>query len=146
MCIRDRAVVVPGTIKVSSLATFENGMKVSGPVQESFVTYTSSSGVVTVDVSNAQLYLFQSPSANWTINFSNLGLDQEYAKALSMLITQGSTAYIPNAVQIAGSAQTIVWQGGSAPSGTANGKDLVSFTIYNDGGTYTVLGQLVSYS
>ena len=63
-----------------------------------------------------------------------------------MLITQGSTAYIPNAVQIAGSAQTIVWQGGSAPSGTANGKDLVSFTIYNDGGTYTVLGQLVSYS
>ena len=53
---------------------------------------------------------------------------------------------MPTALQIGGAAQTINWQGGSAPSGTANGVDNVSFTIINDGGTYVVLGQAVAYS
>ena len=47
--------------------------------------------------------------------------------------------------QIGGAAQTIIWQGNSAPSGTANGTDTFSFTILNDGGTYVVLGQMVSF-
>jgi hypothetical protein len=61
------------------------------------------------------------------------------------VISQGGTAYIPNALQIAGVAQTINWQGGSAPSGNANKKDIVSFSILNSAGTYIVLGQLVSF-
>ena len=42
-------------------------------------------------------------------------------------------------------SQTIVWQGNSAPTGTANGVDSFSFTILNDGGTYVVLGQMVAF-
>ena len=49
------------------------------------------------------------------------------------------------AIQIGGSAQTIVWQNNSAPTGTANGIDSFSFTILNDGGSYVVLGQMVSF-
>ena len=45
--------------------------------------------------------------------------------------------------QIGGAAQTINWQGGSAPTGNANGIDSFPFTILNDGGSYVVLGQMV---
>ena len=43
-------------------------------------------------------------------------------------------------------AQTLLWQGGSQPSGTADGTDVVAFSILNDGGTYVVMGQLVGFS
>jgi hypothetical protein len=49
-------------------------------------------------------------------------------------------------LEIGGSSQTINWQGGSQPSGTTNGIDVVTFSILNASGTYTVLGSSVSYS
>ena len=45
-----------------------------------------------------------------------------------------------------GAGQTIEWQGGSAPTGNANGIDSFSFTILNDGGSYVVLGQMVDFT
>ena len=63
-----------------------------------------------------------------------------------MILNQGATAYIPSAVQIGGSGQTINWQGGSAPTGTVNGIDAVSFTVLEVSGTYVVLGQLVDFT
>ncbi len=35
---------------------------------------------------------------------------------------QGGTAYVPTAVQIGGQAQTVNWQGGTQPAGSANKK------------------------
>ena len=52
---------------------------------------------------------------------------------------------MPTAIQIDCVAQTIVWQGNNTPTGTDNGKNVVSFTILNDGGTYIVLGQSTSF-
>ena len=84
-------------------------------------------------------------AANWTANFTNLSLAQEDATNIAIVIDQGNTSYIPNAVEIGGVAQTVVWNGNSVPTGTDNGKDIVSFTILNDGGTYVIFGQLVSF-
>jgi hypothetical protein len=64
---------------------------------------------------------------------------------VGIVVTQGGTAYIPNAVQIGGAAQTIIWQGNSTPTGTDNGTDAISFTIMRDNATYIVLGQLTSF-
>ena len=63
-----------------------------------------------------------------------------------VIINQGATPYEVTAVQIGGVAQTINWQGGSQPTGNANGIDSFSFTILNDGGTYVVLGQMVDFT
>ena len=43
-------------------------------------------------------------------------------------------------------ALTINWQGGSAPTGTANGLDAFSFTILRNGSSYIVLGQMVDFA
>jgi len=114
-------------------------------VHENFATLTGSTGTVVHNCQNGHLFYHTNPSANWTANFTNLNLAQEDATNIGIVISQGNSAYIPSAVEIAGVAQTIVWQGNSAPTGTDNGKDTISFTILNDGGTYIVLGQMVSF-
>ena len=52
------------------------------------------------------------------------GLTAEYGTNPTVItLTQGATSYEVTPVQIGGVAQTINWQGGSAPTGNANGID-----------------------
>ena len=83
--------------------------------------------------------------ADFTANFTNLNLTTTYATTVTLVMIQGATARIASAVQIGGASQTINWQGGSAPTGTNNGIDVITFSILNNSGTYTVLGQLVDF-
>ena len=65
------------------------------------------------------------------------------AVTISFLVTTGSTAYKHSALTIDGSAQTVKWSGGTAPSaGNASAVDAYSFTIIKTAATptYTVLG------
>jgi len=126
--------------------TVNGGLKLEEGVQEKFSSLTGATGTVVHDCSGGNVFYHTSISADFTANFTNLQLETSHATALTLVLVQGGTAYIPTAVQIAGSAQTINWQGGGAPSGTASGIDAVSFTIINNSGTYTVLGQLTDFS
>ena len=137
---------VSGNITVTGTVNTAGGLKVSGNIEEKFTTLTSAASTVTHDCSTASLFYHTGATGDFTVNLTNINSTVEYAKGISVVVNQSSTAYMPTALQIGGAAQTINWQGGSAPSGTANGVDNVSFTIINDGGTYVVLGQAVAYS
>tara|TARA_B100000902_G_scaffold399964_1_gene474060 strand:- start:3198 stop:6710 length:3513 start_codon:yes stop_codon:yes gene_type:complete len=128
------------SINVAGTATFEGG------VIEGFSDLTGATGVVTHDCANGHIFKHASIAADFTANFTNLGLTNDHGTMVSLILAQGGTAYIPTAVQIGGSGQTILWQGGSPPSGTSSGTDIVSFSITQSSGSYTVLGQLTSYS
>jgi hypothetical protein len=131
---------------VAKFNTSASGIKIEAGVEEKFATLTGATGTVTHDCDNGHIFYHTGAAADWTANFTNLDLTAEYATTLSIVINQGATAYIPSAVEIGGVAQTILWQGGSAPSGTADGTDVVAFSVLNDGGTYVVMGQLVGFS
>ena len=135
-----------GTLTTSGTATFSGDAIFDTGVEEAFDTLTSSTGTVTHNCDNGHIFYHTTPSGNITANFTNLGLTAEYATTVTCIVNQGATAYIVNAVQIGGSAQTINWQGGVEPTGTDNGIDSFSFTILNDGGTYVVLGQMVDFT
>ena len=126
-------------------ALVTGNLNITNGVNETFVTLTGATGTVAHDCATAHIFYHTGASANFTANFTNLTLAQEDATNIAIIINQGGTGYIPNAVQIGGSAQTIIWQGNSAPTATDNGTDTFSFTILNDGGTYVVLGQMVSF-
>ena len=129
-----------GDIEVKGLASLYKG------AEEKYSALTGATGTVAHDCANGKMFYHTSPAANWTANFTNLNLNQnKFSTSIGIVVTQGNTAYIPNAVQIGGVAQTIIWQGNSTPTGTDNGTDAISFTIMNDGGTYIVLGQLTSF-
>lgn len=58
---------------------------------------------------------------------------------------QGATGYYPSAVQIGGVGQTLNWQGNTTPTASTSRTDVVTFSILNNSGTYTVLGQLTGF-
>jgi len=131
---------IQGEVFIEERARFFKG------AEEKFATLTGSTGVTAMDCANGHVHYLTGASGDITANFTNLGLTAEYATNLTVIINQGATPYEVTAVQIAGAAQTINWQGGSAPTGNANGIDSFSFTILNDGGTYVVLGQMVDFT
>ena len=138
---------ITGSLSGVAVSTADiTGYGVFTGTEEAFATLTGATGTVTHDCDNGHIFYHTTPAADWTANFTNLGLTAEHATTLSIVIDQGATAYIPTAVEIGGVAQTLLWQGGSAPSGTADGTDVVAFSILNDGGTYVVMGQLVGFS
>ena len=133
-------VAIYGEMFIRERARFFKG------AEEQFETLTGQVGTVDHDCSNGHVFYHTGATGAITANFTNLGLTAEYATNLTVIINQGATAYEVNAVQIGGAVQTIEWQGGSAPTGTANGIDSFSFTILNDGGSYVVLGQMVDFT
>jgi len=122
----------------SSATTFTADVKFDQGVTESFATYNNVSGVVDMDCDHGHLFYVTNATGDITTNFTNFGLTAEYGTNLTVIINQGATPYEVTAVQIGGAAQTINWQGGSAPTGNANGIDSFSFTILNDGGSVVV--------
>jgi hypothetical protein len=71
-----------------------------------------------------------------TFNATNVPTDASKIMTINVLVTQGSTGYIPTVFQIAGASNTIRWAGGSAPTPTSSaGKiDIFSFTLQRTSG------------
>lgn len=108
-------------------------------------TKTSATGTVTHDYSAGAIFYHTSISANFTANITNVSTTDNRAKVVAIVLSQGGTAYIPNAVQIDGTSQTIKWSQGSEPSGNANKLDIVTFTLLRISSTWIVAGQLSTY-
>ena len=68
------------------------------------------------------------------------------AQHCSLIISQGATGRMATAVQADGVSQTLKWQDGVIPPGTANTIEIVSFTFIRVSDTWTVVGTASSYS
>ena len=120
------------------------------PEERMTVTATAATGTINFDaLTQGVLYYTSNATANWTLNVRgdsgttlNTALATGDAITVSFLVTNGSTAYRHTALTIDGSAQTVRWSGGTAPTaGNASGIDAYSFTIIKTASaTYTVLG------
>jgi len=68
--------------------------------------------------------------------------DNDKVMTVNVLVTQGSTGYIPTTLQIAGTNQTIRWSAAAAPTPTSSaGKiDIFSFTMIRTGSAWIVFG------
>jgi len=105
---------------------------------------TTATGVVAHDFSTGAIWYHSSISSNFTANFTNIPTNDDRTIVCTLILAQGATPYVPNALQINGVAKTINWQGGSV-AGTASKIDVVSFTLIMKSSTWTVLGSLTTY-
>jgi hypothetical protein len=113
---------------------------------EKFISPSISANAVTIDFNTGAISYLSSNASNITANFTNIPTTANQSITVALVIAQGGTSYIPSAVNINGASQTIKWLGGSAPSGTANKVDVVTFTfICTSTSTYTVVGSLSTY-
>jgi hypothetical protein len=120
-------------------------------VFEKVTTNTTTSGTYSEAVTGGGVYyLTNNQTANRTINFTSVNSSLGIGKSVtvSVLATQGSTAYYFNAYQVDGSSVTPKWSGGSAPSGgNASGIDVYTFTIIKTANaTFTVLASVTQYA
>ena len=120
-------------------------------VFEKVSTNTTTSGTYSEAVtSSGVFYLTNNQTANRTINFTgvNSALATGQSVTVSVLATQGSTAYYFNAYQVDSSAVTPKWSGGSAPTeGNASGIDVYTFTIIKTAdATFTVLASQTQFA
>ena len=133
-------------VNSSSEVTFTRDVHFQRGVEERFGSLSGQSGTVTHNLNDGHVFYHTTPAGDFTANFTNFNLDDGYTTSITIIVNQGVTARVVSAVQISGSAQTINWQGGSAPTGTANGLDAFSFTILRNGSSYIVLGQMVDFA
>ena len=108
----------------------------------STISATAATGTINYDVTTQSvLYYTSNASANWTVNIRGNGttslntlMTTGDSLTVVFLVTQGSTAYYNNALQIDGSSVTPKYQGGTAwAAGNASGIDAYSYTIVKTG-------------
>ena len=106
------------------------------------VSATAATGTINYDVTTQSvLYYTTNASANWTVNFRassgtslNTIMSTGQSLTVAFLVTQGSTAYYNNVVQVDGSTVTPKYQGGTAWSaGNASSIDSYVYTIVKTG-------------
>jgi hypothetical protein len=132
-----------GTLTQSGGAVF-TGTTDMQELRETVVDVTLASNVATLNWTAGNIYyIATAPSASMTFNATNVPTDNSKIMTINVLVTQGSTGYIPTVFQIAGSSNTIRWAGGTAPTPTSSaGKiDIFSFTLQRtSGGAWIVYG------
>lgn len=120
------------------------------------ISATAATGTIAYDITTQSvLYYTSNASANWTVNFRgssgttlNTLMSTGQSMTAAFLVTQGSTAYYNNALQIDGSSVTPKWQGGTAPTaGNASSIDVYMYTIIKTGSaTFTVLASQTKFA
>lgn len=100
-------------------------------------------------------YYTSNNTTNFTLNFAfssgttlNAALSTGDCVSVSLLVTNGGTAYYPTAFQVDGSAVTVKWQNGVAPvAGSASSIDSYTFAIIKTGASaYTIIGSQTKFA
>lgn len=142
-------VIGNGPAVLSENAYFSNstlqGNTTIGPLLETLRVKSGAGLTVVHDFKTTGTWYHGSISQDFTPNFINLPTENDRVIECRLILNQGSTPYIPNAIKIAGTDTTVNWLGSSLPSGTANKKDLVTFTFIRTGSVWIVLGKLETY-
>lgn len=121
------------------------GLTILQQVTENLVSIGATSAIVNYDFSVSSIWYHSTASNNFTANFLNVPTTDNRAITLTLVISQGSTAYMPNVLQIDSVTQSIKWANGTA-SVNANKTDIVGFTLIRSSSSWVqVLGQINTF-
>lgn len=152
-----------GSTSITSGATVTTiaGLILSAPIlvspeERTSVSTSAPTATTNLDILTAATHLFTANStSNVTLNIRGDGsttlnslITTGDSITVVALITNGSTAYYPNVIQIDGSSVTPKWQGGTAPSaGNASSVDAYVFSIIKTASaTFTVLASQTKFA
>lgn len=117
----------------------------SDQITDPIVPLTGATGTVAHDLKLGSVFHHSSVSANFTANITNVPTTNNRTVVVVLVIEQGLTAYLPTALQINGTSQSINWINGSAPTGTASKKEIVAFTLIRTGDAWAALGTFSTF-
>ena len=155
------------TLDSNTNATFANNVSVTGNVTtnglldinyatESVGIIGAQTGTYNFDLlSNSVQFSTATSTSNITVNMrgnatvtANTVLAVGQSITGTYIMTTGATAHTITALQIDGTARTIRWVGGAAPTANTNSTNAFSFTLIKTAATptYTVLGSMTRYA
>ncbi len=131
-------------------------MVLNDAAETTTVSATAATGTINFDVTTQSvIYYTSNASANWTVNFRassgtslNTAMSTGQSVTVAFLVTQGSTAYYNNSIQVDGttSGVTVRWLGGAPTAGNASGIDSYRYLIIKTGSaTFTVLASVTQF-
>jgi hypothetical protein len=98
----------------------------------------STSGAQTYSLSTTTVFYHPSVAGTITASFTNVPTTPLRAFAVSLIVVQGGTGYgFGNSININGSATTIRWSGGTAPTPGTSRTDIYTLSIVNISSTTT---------
>ena len=121
--------------------SFGNGASTFGSVAQITQAKTGATGVVVHDYAISSVFYHSALAANFTCSVINVPITNDRNSPLTLVLAQGSTPYMANALQINGLATTISWFNGTAPTGNASKTNLVTFAMLRAANAWTVLGK-----
>jgi len=122
------------------------GVLTTGRQVEQTLDKVAGSGVVVYDFNTISTWVTTNPSGNFTPNFTNVPVTTGQIVTLTLIVQQGATGYIPNAVQINGTAVTVKWAGGMLPIATPSNVDVFVFSLVRTtSNTWIVLASATPY-
>jgi hypothetical protein len=132
------------------------GVLITSPREKTTLLASSAGGTINFDqITQADLFYTSNAGGNWTLNVKGNGstslntvMSTGETTTVVFRTNQGATAYYMTALTIDGNAQTVKWQGGTAPTaGNASSIDVYTFAITKTGSaTFTVLGSLTKFA
>lgn len=139
------------------ITIFDNYGNVKSLFETATITAAAPSATTNFDVITQSVqYYTTNASANFTFNIRGNSttsltsiLSTGQSSSIALMVTNGTTPYYPNVIQIDGSNVTPKWQGGTAiTAGNANSIDVYLFTIIKTAATptYTVLASQTKFS
>jgi glycerate kinase len=130
---------------------------ITAPRETTRIEADATSGTEQLSVlTGSHLYHTSNATGNFTLNVRGSGattlnslLSVGETSTVVFSVTNGATPYVLTALTIDGNAQTVRWQGGTAPaSGNANSIDVYTFAITKTAATptYMVLGSQTRFA
>jgi cytoskeletal protein CcmA (bactofilin family) len=116
-------------------------------VKKTYAAIAGATGTVIHDINNGDVFVHTGLQGNFNVDLYNLNLANGQFMEIKMILIQGVTARVPNAILINGSNTgiTLNWENNVVITGNVNKKDLVTFSLYRNGSSYSVFGMLRTF-
>ncbi len=139
-----------GVISAASTGSFVSpvltGVTTIQNLTEIVTPLTGATGTVVHNLSaTSSVFYHTNVAGNFTANFTGLPTTNGRSYIVTLIIQQGGTAFIPEAVSIDGVSQNIYWGNNTQPSGTANKKEFFTFSLLRVADSWVVTGDLSTY-
>lgn len=109
-------------------------------------TITGATGDVTHNCTNSHVFYHSSIAGNFTPNLTELTISNGETTEAVLVLDQGGTGYIPEALRVNGTGSTIHWEGEAVPTASTNNVDMVEMRIMKQSNAFTTLAKYTKHS
>jgi hypothetical protein len=132
------------TLAISATTQFQQTIE----LVNSDATYViaASPSTIEYDFTLGGVWYHNDLNTDYLASFINVPENTDRAITVTIIVAQGSTAYLPVTVAINGVIQTIKWSNATPPTGTPNQTDIIGLSFINIGGTFVeILGNISTF-